>query len=484
MRTTRAVWVAAIVVVALLGGGLGAAGAGRGEGDARTFRVASGGSLSVTVGGTELRVRAAGRTARFRGPARLVAHSSRRALHLSANGRPLLQAPGASFSVRALRGRLRPREELTGSLARPSVRLAHRLSLIQFLTPRRAHYFGSGQDGRLRFQGGWTIGFVPGALWRTAALLRDGRLARWASSATLRTAGHERDDDHDRGFVYGRGAGTGLRLACTRGAPFNAGAGRCSAFKRMVLAAAAQLHSMAERSPAGVIPTSYSRCSRCRPGELDVIVDSLPNLALLTQAAGLTGRGEYRATALRHALWVVENLVRPDGSTFQSAHISRETGELLRRETHQGLRASSTWSRGQAWAIHGFAALARDLGDPRLLDAARKVADHWMSRLAARVPRYDLDAPAGAPVDSTAATIAAAGFAILAKVCEQSGSCDPVPYRAYGGDLTRAVSELVSRSDPLGKLGGGAYVVGRGPRWDDRAELAFGLDFLAEALGG
>jgi len=224
----------------------------------------------------------------------------------------------------------------------------------------------------------------------------------------------------------------------------------------------------------------------CWTGAICGIADSLPNLSVLVQAAELTGQVRFRDTALRHALWVREKHVRADGSTFQSVHIDRETGRVLRRETHQGLRASSTWTRGQAWAVYGFAMAAESMEDSRLLAAARQVADHWMQRLpGAVVPRYDFDATLGAPSDSSAGAIAAAGFARLARLCDEAPTCDSRRYRAYGSRLTASAARLVGYGASLGRMDRGAYIVrGGDPTWDDRAELAFGLDFMAESLAG
>ena len=57
--------------------------------------------------------------------------------------------------------------------------------------------------------------------------------------------------------------------------------------------------------------------------------------------------------AISHALETREHFVRPDGSTYHVVEFDPDTGAVERKLTHQGMSAESTWSRGQAWALHG-----------------------------------------------------------------------------------------------------------------------------------
>lgn len=51
------------------------------------------------------------------------------------------------------------------------------------------------------------------------------------------------------------------------------------------------------------------------------------------------------------------------------------TGAVQGRYTQQGLAANSTWARGQAWAVAGFARMWRQTGRKEFLAAARKTSD-------------------------------------------------------------------------------------------------------------
>jgi len=135
--------------------------------------------------------------------------------------------------------------------------------------------------------------------------------------------------------------------------------------------------------------------------------------------------------------------------------------------TQQGYSPFTTWTRGLAWAMLGFAEQlefietvpdqacascgGRPTIDAMLLDAARATCDHYLDVAAADgVPYWDAGAPGLAaldgwgdrpadplnalePVDSSAAAIAAQGLLRLARVLERRGSDgDADRYRQAG----------------------------------------------------
>ena len=57
---------------------------------------------------------------------------------------------------------------------------------------------------------------------------------------------------------------------------------------------------------------------------------------------------------LQHALTTARWHLRADGSTFQVVRFDESTGQPVWAGTAQGLSDTSTWARGQAWAVHGF----------------------------------------------------------------------------------------------------------------------------------
>jgi len=135
--------------------------------------------------------------------------------------------------------------------------------------------------------------------------------------------------------------------------------------------------------------------------------------------------------------------------------------------TQQGYSPFSTWTRGLAWAMLGFAEQlefvetipedaceacgGRAPIDAMLLDAARATCDHYLDIAAADgVPYWDAGAPGLAaldgwrdrpadpfndhePVDSSAAAIAAQGLLRLARVLERRGSAADADRYAQAG---------------------------------------------------
>lgn len=57
----------------------------------------------------------------------------------------------------------------------------------------------------------------------------------------------------------------------------------------------------------------------------------------------------------------IQPTFRPNSYT-QVATYTSATGEMLSRTGRQGYGPESTWSRGQAWAIHGFTMFFRCVG--------------------------------------------------------------------------------------------------------------------------
>ncbi len=200
-----------------------------------------------------------------------------------------------------------------------------------------------------------------------------------------------------------------------------------------------------------------------------VIIDSMCNLDLLYYAAAHSGERRLADIATTHALTVLRTHLRPEespapvtvggtapyaGQLFSTCHVANldpRTGKLQRRATAQGYADESTWARGQAWAVLGYAQAYVWTGQREFLDAACGCAEYFLQRLetapacvdvvvgeaeggeGARggrtrgryVPLWDFDAliedVANPTRDSSAGVIAANGMLVLSQALAGDG---------------------------------------------------------------
>jgi hypothetical protein len=402
--------------------------------------------------------------------------------HLAVDGRllPVRRSSAASISFRREAGSPRVSALIMSSAADRGALLLHRLAELHARIPPRQFPEGATLADRIVYGTTyWTNGFWAGALWQAAAMgLNRALFTRWALTATLQHFGQEHAATHDVGFMYGESSLAAWKALCIR--PTAARATLCARLKRSALSAAGELLTLAARNPgAGTIPTNTTS------PDADTIVDSMMNIALLPWATRVTGDPRYAQLAAHHARVVERLLVRPNGSTAQAVNFDRRTGRVQSIGTHQGLSDHSTWSRGEGWAVYGFAQAAADLHDRGLLRVALRAAGYIASHLpSGGIPRWDYDAPAGAPVDVSAGVISAAGLFHLAAACRTlSGVCAGSAGRwaALGGRMLSAALWRAGQQPPLGLLRS-QVLNERGGCWCNGGELIFGLTYGLEGV--
>jgi unsaturated chondroitin disaccharide hydrolase len=201
-------------------------------------------------------------------------------------------------------------------------------------------------------------------------------------------------------------------------------------------------------------PRGRYLCSFVAPESL--FIDIMMNVPLIFYAARETGDRALYDLAVAHCRTTERTLVRPDGSTAHEGIFDAETGAFVRQSTHQGLRADSTWARGLAWSLYGFATVFTYTGDPADRDVARRNADYFLARCPeGLVPPWDFDVPAGPERidDSSAAAIAASGLWDLAGLVAPD---DPARARRYR-DATLTI---------LDTLGSDRYLARSTPGWE------------------
>jgi unsaturated chondroitin disaccharide hydrolase len=282
----------------------------------------------------------------------------------------------------------------------------------------------------------WTSGFFPGEMWLARELTGDqawtARAQRW--TAPIASQVH-RTDTHDLGFVVDDSFGEQVRATGTGGDDV------VTAARSLATRYSPKVHAIKSWDTEG---DDDQRGTWRFP----VIIDTTMNLELLDRAATMPGGDPaWKDIATQHALTASHTNMRPDGSVAHVAVFDPDTGAFLKRDTWQGAAPDSTWSRGQGWAIHGFAAQARAADNAELRAAAQKAADWWLAHTApgSRVPAWDFSKPTEER-DTSAAAVAASGLLDLA---DQVGGPDGDRYRqAAGGTLDELATKDVAPGGP------------------------------------
>ncbi|MGN1058941.1 MAG: glycoside hydrolase family 88 protein [Clostridia bacterium] len=147
------------------------------------------------------------------------------------------------------------------------------------------------------------------------------------------------------------------------------------------------------------------------------IIDCMMNIPLLYWASREIGDPRFRYIAMSHADTTMKNHVRPDGSVKHIVVYDAETGEYVENLAGQGYSVDSSWSRGQAWALHGFVLSYIHTGKQEYLDTAKRVAHYFIANVCDDyMPRADFRAPEEPVIyDSTAGACAACGLLELAR---------------------------------------------------------------------
>lgn len=169
------------------------------------------------------------------------------------------------------------------------------------------------------------------------------------------------------------------------------------------------------------------------------IIDSMLNIPLLFQVARITGEKRYYDIAERHAMTLADNIVRDDYSTFHSFNFNHITGEPVCGKTVQGFSDDSCWSRGQSWAVYGFALAYKYTKNKRFLEISKNTAEYFMNNLSPiDLPCWDFSASDErfAPIDSSAATVCASG---LLEIYELTGE---EKYLGYAQRLLAALEKF------------------------------------------
>lgn len=320
----------------------------------------------------------------------------------------------------------------------------------------------------------WIEGFYVGMIWLAYEYGQDPFYKEAAESYLAnfkdRLDRHIALDHHDIGFLYSLSAVAQWRVTGS------------DASRTVALQAADTL--LARWRPRMEIIQAWGQADDPENGGR-IIIDCLLNLPLLFWAHEQTGDAKYYDVAMKHALQSQKFLVRGDGSSYHTFYFDVANGQALRGGTHQGYQDGSTWTRGQAWGIYGFALAYRYTKHKDFLDTAKRLARYFIEHMATdAVVYWDFDVPVeeSTPRDSSASAIAACGLLELLELIE-----DRDPDRLLFEDALhrsmKALVELYSTMDlpdAEGLLKHGSYHV-RGNRAPDDY-MIWGDYFYLEAL--
>ena len=223
----------------------------------------------------------------------------------------------------------------------------------------------------------WCSGFYPGTLWLAFeytedASIKDLALKYQTGLEPLRY----RTNDHDVGFQIMCSFGNCLRLTGDQGCV-------------PVIVDGAK--SLATRfDPEVGCTRSWDHGEWTFP----VIIDNMMNMELLLRAAELGGDESLKEMALSHARTTMKNHFREDDSCVHLVDYNPETGEIIGKQTVQGLADDSAWARGQAWGLYGYPMMYRFTKEPEFLDHAIAIAEYLLPRLPEDgIPYWDYDSP-------------------------------------------------------------------------------------------
>ncbi|MHA7964012.1 glycoside hydrolase family 88 protein [Paenibacillus sp. CAU 1782] len=313
----------------------------------------------------------------------------------------------------------------------------------------------------------WTNGFWPGMLWQMYNATGNGKYKEAAEGVERKLdAAFDGYDGlhHDVGFMWLHSSVANYRLT-----------GNERAKTRGMHAA----NLLAGRyNPRGKFIRAWN--DDCTGW---IIVDCMMNIPLLYWASQQTGDPRFSYIAKDHADTTLAHTLREDGSSHHIVVLDPEDGSFLESPGGQGYATGSSWSRGQAWALYGFALSHHYTGEERYLAAAKRVAHYFIANVASTdfVPLVDFRSPAE-PVawDTTAGVCAACG---LLQIAEAVDELEKPLYRNAAIHILKATDRRFcnwdNEVDSIVANGTGSY---HGRNGDYEEPIIYGDYFFIEAV--
>jgi unsaturated chondroitin disaccharide hydrolase len=246
----------------------------------------------------------------------------------------------------------------------------------------------------------WTNGFYAGQLWQLYHAFGEELFKEVAETIEKKLDGSLMDYrgmDHDSGFKWLLTSVANYKMT-----------GRYESKNRGLLAAA----NLAGRfNLKGGLIRAWNDWNDENIGDNAgwAIIDCMMNLPLLYWASKETKDPRFEQIARAHADTAMKAFVREDGSVAHIVRFHPETGELVDTLGGQGMEVGSSWTRGQAWAVYGFALSYRHTKNETYLETAKKIGRYFANSVPGTgfVPVDFCQDPELDWEDDSAATIAA-----------------------------------------------------------------------------
>jgi rhamnogalacturonyl hydrolase YesR len=309
---------------------------------------------------------------------------------------------GCSFSNSSTRSNaIQPPSALSESqLEQLSKRASADLSKITFdsmYIPRTIE-----EDGKLKGtpSKSWTSGFYPGLLWQLYDYSKDESIKKAAMQWSAVVEKEKMDGGtHDLGFKVYCPFGNAYRIT------------KDEKYKSVIVQAAKTLSTRFNPTVGAIRSWDHHE----HLWKFPVIIDNMMNLELLFEGTILTGDSTFYHIADQHATTTLEHHFRKDNSSYHVVDYNPSTGEVVKKNTHQGFSHESAWSRGQAWGLYGYTVAYRYTKDSKYLEQAQKIAEYIFSHPNLPddlIPYWDYDAPKipNEPRDVSAAAITASAL--------------------------------------------------------------------------
>lgn len=253
----------------------------------------------------------------------------------------------------------------------------------------------------------WTNGF-----WPSLMLLMFSATKNETFLKTARNACDKLDKalfdfaglDHDVGFLWNISSGFDYRLT-----------GDEKQKNRFLIAAN---HLMGRFN----CRANYFRAWNGKDVEGWAIIDCMMNLPLLYRASETINDDRFKYAAIKHADKTMTYQVREDGGCYHIVEYDHNLGNFIKSHTGQGYAEDSSWTRGQAWGIYGFALSYRYTRDVKYLECAKRIAKHFIENLElfGDVPPCDFAQPKEPVIyDTTAGVCAACGLLEIAEYVDE-----------------------------------------------------------------